>query len=185
MAAPPSLLGQPKAVWRQPPLSGVLTPVRADGSGARSIDCGARALATGREGRSTPAAPASASSRGVGMRRRPGLGVSSTCLDPPEASPSCRLGCTRRPNLAVLLAKPGVARSHYGEGLHTRHCFACYGSSNGQFALSFGRARRRAALHRGNTSSLPRAKKTRPASTRRRGKDPIRPAKAPRSRGTT
>ena len=67
-----------------------------------------------------PPLGSSASLCGAGMRRRRRRGVSLTCLDPPEASPSCRLGCTRRPNLAVLLAKPGVARSHYGEGLHTR-----------------------------------------------------------------
>ena len=173
-------MGQPKAVERQPPLSGVLTPVRADGSCARSIDCGARALAMGREGRSTPAAAGQQRQFVRGRTRRRRLrGVSLTRIDGSDEASSCRLGCTRRPNLAVLLAKPGVARSHYGEGLHTRQCFACYGSSNGHLALPFGRARRRAALHRGNTSSLPRAKKTRPASTRRRGKDPIRPAKAP------
>ena len=178
MAAPPSLLGQPKAVWRQPPLSGVLTPVRADGLGARSIDCGARALATGREGRSTPAAagpaPVCAGSGRVagaseGSRRRVLAARKRSALRQPDIKPRVA------PSRGALEGRRGGIR---GGVTHTRQCFACYGSSNGHLALPFGRARRRAALHRGNTSSLPRAKKTRPASTRRRGKDPIRPAEA-------
>ena len=183
VAAPPSLLGQPKAVWRQPPLSGVLTPVRADGSCARSIDCGARAWQRGvKAALHRPPLEPSASLCGAGMRRRRVRGVSLTCLDGTEEV----CAASTRPKLRLASRDEHWQRQAvFTRGyIHLKGVACAQGSSKG-IALQFSRARRRAACNQGDTSSSPQgAKKTRPASTRRRGKDPIRPAEAPRDRGT-
>ena len=135
MAAPPSLLGQPKAVWRQPPLSGVLTPVRADGLGARSIDCGARAWQRGvKAALHRPRLEPSASLCGAGMRLWLVLRFSSTRLDGPEEVSTAGLDRQNLLPRCEHLQRQGY-KGAISEGVtHARQSFACYVSSNGHLA---------------------------------------------------